>query len=370
MGQVQQQRYDGPKARLAVVKFVNKTAEGGEELGDGMADMLTTALFHTNRYLLLDRTDLQGVIDEQDLAASGRVAVSTGAAMGEIEGAELLVFGAVTEFKKDHIGAGGIILGALSLGASIAIATANRDAPVGLVTYKESYVAMDLKIVDAATGRVVYAGTVAGTYNQMGGGLVGGVGGGASRVPVGLGGFVGTGADEAIRKCVDAAVGDIVAHTPADYYRVAETVDFTPAGAMLDPRPLTFPATAAADGIKGPSHKVVKDQKGYLDLLVKLKVDPVAAPPVDFSRQRLIAVFGGKRSTNDWRIGVRKVVKKGKGLSVTVAQVRVTPPEPLPAADGRKVEAGQAVALGSAWPFEVVVIADVKTPVTDVVWEK
>ncbi|MBF0171697.1 MAG: hypothetical protein HQK87_11545, partial [Nitrospinae bacterium] len=94
MEEAWRQPYNGPKARLAVVKVVDKTATGSSDIGDGLADMLTTALFHTNRYVMLDRTDLADVMTEQDLASAGRANVNTGAPIGELEGAELLVFGA------------------------------------------------------------------------------------------------------------------------------------------------------------------------------------------------------------------------------------------------------------------------------------
>ena len=58
ISQAQAERYDGPKARIAVGEFTDKTAKGGggsggwmrmwgynfKKIGDGMQDMLTTAL--------------------------------------------------------------------------------------------------------------------------------------------------------------------------------------------------------------------------------------------------------------------------------------------------------------------------------------
>ena len=51
----------GPKARVAVNKFTDKSAKGRStgEIGDGMAEMLTTALFNTNRYIVLERQTLR-----------------------------------------------------------------------------------------------------------------------------------------------------------------------------------------------------------------------------------------------------------------------------------------------------------------------
>ena len=86
----QQQPANGKKARIAVVKFIDKSAKGAGHLGSGLADMLTTGLFRTNRYILLDRQDLDAIINEQDFAATGRISEQTAAKIGEIEGVDLL----------------------------------------------------------------------------------------------------------------------------------------------------------------------------------------------------------------------------------------------------------------------------------------
>lgn len=107
--EAQQEPYDGPKARIAVARFTDKTGKGWwtGAIGDGMADMLATALFHTNRFIVLERQTLADVLKEQDLAAAGRIKKGTEAPIGEIEGAELLVTGAVTEFEPGQSGIGG-----------------------------------------------------------------------------------------------------------------------------------------------------------------------------------------------------------------------------------------------------------------------
>jgi curli biogenesis system outer membrane secretion channel CsgG len=91
--QAQQESAFGAKARIAVSRFTNKTGKGwwSGAIGDGMADMLATSLFNTNRFIVLERQAVQDVIQEQNLGASGRVSKETAAAIGKIEGAELLL---------------------------------------------------------------------------------------------------------------------------------------------------------------------------------------------------------------------------------------------------------------------------------------
>jgi len=71
VAQAQAVPYDGPKARIAVSSFVDKTAKGFHQIGDGLSDMLTTELFNTNRFIVLERQMLGEVLAEQDLAAAG-----------------------------------------------------------------------------------------------------------------------------------------------------------------------------------------------------------------------------------------------------------------------------------------------------------
>ena len=168
--------YTGPKKRIAVLAFGDKSAKGYARIGDGMADMLTTELFNTNRFDIIERRELKGIIDEQDFGATGRVKRETAAPIGQIEGAEYLVRGDVTAFEPDRLTIGGAALGLITLGATAVISAKNRT-PIGMVTYKEAYLAMDIRIIDARTGRIVNATAVEGKAHDVGGFIAGTVGG-------------------------------------------------------------------------------------------------------------------------------------------------------------------------------------------------
>jgi curli biogenesis system outer membrane secretion channel CsgG len=367
IAQAQAQKYDGPKARIAVVKFIDKTGKTGGSLGEGMADMLTTALFNANRYILLDRQDLNAVINEQDFAAAGRVSEKTAARMGNLEGAELLIFGAITGFEEDSLGAGGILLGAITLGASVAISASNNsDTPLGIMTYTESYIALDMKVVDAKTGRVVAASTVEGRTQNWGGGVVGGVGGGWSRAPVALGGWAGTGVENAARDCIDSAVKSLVKNTPPDYYRHSESADLTPMGLVVQPTPVSLPY-ADASGVPGPSAHVVDRQETYVKLLDSLDTPPGEAPVFDWRSTRLIAVFAGEKPVKGHRIGVERIVHRDGGLEVTIRQgAPSSPPPPATELAQKKKEAVAETAVipkEADWPFEIVRIDNIGKPI-------
>ena len=193
--------YNGPKARITVSKFVDKSAKGYYDIGEGMTDMLTTALFNTNRFIVLERGELGEVLREQDLAASGRIKQGTEAPTGEIEGAELLVVGAITEFEPNAGGVGGGLL------------TGVFGAGIGL---NVAHIAIDLRIIDAKTSRILSAQTVEGRAQDVGG-LAGIAVGGP--LAVGFGAFAKTPMEKAIRVCLQTAVNYIAQQTPAQFYR-------------------------------------------------------------------------------------------------------------------------------------------------------
>ncbi len=343
MAQALAERPDGAKARLAVVKFIDKTKKAGAEVGSGMSDMLTSALFNTNRFIMLDREELSDVISEQDFAAEGLISEATAAKLGHVEGADLLVFGAITEFEPDHLGIGGFIVGALSLGASIAIARENKGAPIGVATYKESHIAIDIKIVDAATGRVVAANSVEAQAENWGGGVIGVIGG--TRSPLGLGGFKGTGMEQAILAAIEKSVLEIVKNTPAQYYRVKETMDTTPQGLMAQIHPVELAGSPPVN-IIDPESRVIANQEEYLKLLTDFSVPEFSAPKFDWTKSRLVAVFAGEKNIKGNVIRVTKAIHRKETLEVYVREEYTEPP--------------QEEKAGPDWPYDVVRIEDTK----------
>ena len=181
--QAQQEPYAGVKKRIAVTAFEFKAAGGGSgEVGRGMSDMLANSLFNSNRFIVLERENIKEVIEEQDFGASGRVKRETAAPIGEIEGAELIIRGSVTEFEPKC--KGGALL---------------------IVAAQQACVTINLRIVDAKTGRVVNATTVEGRSDTVGAGLVFAT----NPLPIGLGGWAKTPMETAIRNCIETAVQHI-----------------------------------------------------------------------------------------------------------------------------------------------------------------
>lgn len=228
--QVQLEAYDGPKARVAVYRFTDQTAKGGgaynrrgwysAEIGNGMADMLNDALLQSSRFIVLDRQSLQDVLKEQDLGASGRIRQETAAPIGQIEGAELLIKGAITEFEPGAAGAqAGSGFGAFGLPGALV------GGALGGV--QQSHIAMIVQVVDARTSRLLFSSTVEGKANDFNlGGFLGGFGGhfaGGS----GLGVYQKTPMEKAIRIAIVNAVQELSKKTPKTYFHFGP--DGTPA---------------------------------------------------------------------------------------------------------------------------------------------
>lgn len=81
---------------IAVVDFSSRVANF--KGGSGFVEMLTNALFQSERFVVVDRDALWRVLDEQDFAASDRSASALKTAVtGKVLPAQLLIIGAITD---------------------------------------------------------------------------------------------------------------------------------------------------------------------------------------------------------------------------------------------------------------------------------
>jgi len=135
-----------PKKRVAVVKFQEKSAYGRGRLGGAVQDILMTELSKSGLFILVSRgADLDLVLDEQDLGMSGVVKEGTGAKSGEVLGLNAIVTGAVSQFGVKQKSATYLI------GAS---KTQTAEATI------------DVRVVDATTGQVIFAESGTGVHEE------------------------------------------------------------------------------------------------------------------------------------------------------------------------------------------------------------
>jgi curli biogenesis system outer membrane secretion channel CsgG len=143
------------KPVLAVIEFQNQAAVRwwGSGVGEELAGMLSNELVAMEAFRVVERDKLRAVLEEQNLAASGRVTAGSGPAIGRLTGAQYLVMGTVTSYDESAgKTGGGIQVRGVSLGGK----------------QSRAYVAVDLRVVDATSGEVAFTRTIEGTATSGG----------------------------------------------------------------------------------------------------------------------------------------------------------------------------------------------------------
>jgi len=136
--------YHGPKHKLAIGVFANKSpymrgifSDGKDRLGLQARQILKTHLSQTNRFVLLDRVNMDPLNQEAQIA--GRTQ--------NLSGGDVVLTGAVTEFGRKETGTHAL-LGIL-----------------GRSKKQVAYAKVSLSIVDAATSQVLYSAQGSGEYD-------------------------------------------------------------------------------------------------------------------------------------------------------------------------------------------------------------
>lgn len=136
------------KKRIAVFVFEDKTDKSWhwwnhKGVGQGVSDMLTTALVKSGNYRVMERAEIDRILNEQDFGQSNRVTQQSAAKIGQILGVEMAVIGSVSEFGYKKSDTGGAVKG-LGIGVS------SQAAIVGV----------DVRMVNTNTGEIITAENV------------------------------------------------------------------------------------------------------------------------------------------------------------------------------------------------------------------
>ncbi len=139
------------KKRVAVSTFEDRSGAGYNHLGAGVADMLVSALVKSGKFVVIERAELEKVLNEQKLGESGLVTPESAPKLGKLLGAELFVVGSVSEFgtKESNIGGSVPLFGA-------ALKTKTARAVV------------DVRLVNTTTGEIIAAETKEGSESTTG----------------------------------------------------------------------------------------------------------------------------------------------------------------------------------------------------------
>jgi curli biogenesis system outer membrane secretion channel CsgG len=207
--------YAGRRARLGVLEVDNNSSANSYTVSTMMGDInysdystsvpvngieaiVIDSLSQTGRFRLVERTELGSVLDEQDLAASGRVAKPSGAKTGNVLGAEYLVQLVVTDYETNTSGTdkgiGGLLTSKVPLLGGVK--AGSSTGRVGL----------NIRLIDAETSEITFTKQIEAVIKETnlafgGAGLVG---------DVGLGGFMSEYSKTPVGQAVIAGVNQAV----------------------------------------------------------------------------------------------------------------------------------------------------------------
>ncbi|HET7064285.1 MAG TPA: CsgG/HfaB family protein, partial [Rudaea sp.] len=132
---------------VGVAEFTNQSGAAWWRGGVGweLSGMLSNELSSSGAFRVVERQKLQSVLEEQNLAASGRVAKGTGAKIGKVTGAQYLITGTVTAYEENTSSTGG--------GLSFkGIGFGGKSA--------EAYLAVDIRVINTETSDIDFSRTI------------------------------------------------------------------------------------------------------------------------------------------------------------------------------------------------------------------
>ncbi len=137
--------HKGPKLRVGIVDFVNKSSYGAGRLGTSASDILTTELFKTGAFIVVERAQLKQVLGEQSLGQTGAVNPETAAQAGRVLGLNALVTGSISQFG---------------------VSTGGADYGVYREKVQTAKCTVDVRVVDASTGQLYFADSGKGEFEK------------------------------------------------------------------------------------------------------------------------------------------------------------------------------------------------------------
>ncbi len=194
---------DGKK-RVALFDFefgaVHRWWTGDWDIGKGISDMIVTNLVRDGTYSVIERKQLERILQEQNFSNSDRANPATAARIGKVLGVNSIIIGSITQFGAETKSLGGGAL-ASHLGGFGGLGTKSSKANVVL----------DARMVDTETGEILAVASGKGVSSRSGV-LLGGAGGGnAGGVVMTSSNFQETIIGEATRQAVDEVTRQLVA---------------------------------------------------------------------------------------------------------------------------------------------------------------
>lgn len=142
--------YIGPKKKMAIAKFENATRFGKRRLGENMTSVLTTELSKTRRFILLERADVDKILDQLALAQSG----ITEGSLEQIQllDADFILTGAVTHYAVTTTGSSNLFTQSKTQKAEVGADVRIIDVRTGEILLSESGKGKAVKEFDKVLG--------------------------------------------------------------------------------------------------------------------------------------------------------------------------------------------------------------------------
>lgn len=137
--------HKGPKLRVGIVDFANKSSYGAGRLGTSASDILTTELFKTGAFIMVERDQLKQILGEQALGQTGVVNPDTAAQAGKVLGLNALVTGSISQFG---------------------VSTGGADYGVYKQKVQTAKCVVDVRVVDTSTGQLLFADSGKGEFER------------------------------------------------------------------------------------------------------------------------------------------------------------------------------------------------------------
>jgi curli biogenesis system outer membrane secretion channel CsgG len=135
-----------------VVSFENKAPYAQARIGNTATDILITELVKSGKFIVIERDKMDKIMEEQKLGQSGAIDPSTAAKVGKILGLNAIVTGSISQF------------GVKSEGKDFLVTQSKQQIVECTV---------DVRVVDAETGRVLLADSGKGVARKASGTVLG-----------------------------------------------------------------------------------------------------------------------------------------------------------------------------------------------------
>lgn len=197
---------DEAKKRVAIFDFdfgaVHHWWTGEWDIGKGISDMIVTNLVRDGTYSVIERKQLDRILQEQNFTNSDRVNPATAAKIGKVLGVNAIIIGTITQFgaetRKTDVGG---VTSRIGLGALGKVGTSKSKASVVL----------DARMVNTETAEIMAVASGKGESKRGGVNLLGAGAGSAGGIDMNSSNFRETIIGEATRQAVDELTRQLAA---------------------------------------------------------------------------------------------------------------------------------------------------------------